>query len=131
MSQVLFATTRCLTTFGSGPRSFSMSYGSNWTTPMLLLPLSGALLSECGQRVGRVDREAVPPAPLQLELQRVELALPRFCVMFMKVFTYERIEGQPRELVRIVVEVVVELDRARRHGVEVLVTSSFRIVEPM
>ena len=45
-SQVLFITTRCLTTLGSGPRSFSMSYGSYWTTPIVLLPLSGALLSD-------------------------------------------------------------------------------------
>ena len=44
--QVLFITTRCLTTFGSGPRSISMSYGLYCTTPIVLLPLSGALLSE-------------------------------------------------------------------------------------
>ena len=46
MSHVLLSTNRCLTTFGSGPRSFSMSYGSYWMTPMVLLPLSGALLSD-------------------------------------------------------------------------------------
>src|SRR3954453_16719936 len=43
---VLFITTRCLTTLGSGPRSISMLYGLYLTTPMLLLPLSGALLSD-------------------------------------------------------------------------------------
>ena len=77
MSHVAFATTRCLTTFGSGPRSFSMSYGIELDRPDRAVAGIGRVAVGVGQRVGGVEREAAPPAAQQLELRRVELAARR------------------------------------------------------
>ena len=85
MSHVLFITTRCFTTLGSGPRSFSMSYGSYCTTPIVLLPLSGALLSEPASVYAALTANPALNRRCSSSCSALNWPSPRFSVMSMNV----------------------------------------------